>query len=130
MSSNNYKEQNQITLSCASRSTSQTSSNFQFQIIKLEDLNRYRNRDDLQNLEANVNTCLRHGQSGQVGINLPSRRITVTTPKENTLSNSSVIKYKSKPKCPMCHGSSAAYYCADCVRNGNFYHSSLKLPER
>ncbi|XP_042220107.1 beclin 1-associated autophagy-related key regulator-like [Homarus americanus] len=33
-------------------------------------------------------------------------------------------------RCPLCNQKTKAFYCKECVRNGNFYHSRMKLPER
>ncbi|CAL4125730.1 unnamed protein product, partial [Meganyctiphanes norvegica] len=33
-------------------------------------------------------------------------------------------------RCPLCNQKTKAFYCKECVRNGNFYHSQLKIPER
>ncbi|XP_037799082.1 beclin 1-associated autophagy-related key regulator-like isoform X1 [Penaeus monodon] len=33
-------------------------------------------------------------------------------------------------RCPLCNQKTEAFYCKECVRNGNFYHSRMKLPER
>ncbi|XP_064105592.1 beclin 1-associated autophagy-related key regulator-like isoform X1 [Macrobrachium nipponense] len=33
-------------------------------------------------------------------------------------------------RCPLCNQKSKAFYCRECVRNGDFYHSRMKLPER
>lgn len=33
-------------------------------------------------------------------------------------------------RCPLCNQRSQNYYCKECVRNGTFYHSRMRLPER
>ncbi|XP_069186731.1 beclin 1-associated autophagy-related key regulator isoform X4 [Procambarus clarkii] len=33
-------------------------------------------------------------------------------------------------RCPLCNQKTKAFYCKECVRNGNFFHSRMRLPVR
>ena len=46
------------------------------------------------------------------------------------IENTSTLCVLKSARCPLCNSKPKSLYCVNCVTHGNFYHSSMKIPER